>query len=282
MTASNVVLPATGQGTAIPNVAVDLIVGSAYQRIKSIDPTVDSTAAIGVAANPWRVAATGLGETTDVKVVTDTNGSAVAFLRGIISQLADIIENKAQTPAKTKMLNVQIGPGDVISNLPVTIDYAHHQIHEGEAHIWCNYTAALNGTKNIRIFIPVLTATTRTPHMVMEVVADAAALIYLYEGTTWTSGGTDNSTSIFNKIRNSITASGTKIYLTGATALTVNAAGTLIYRGMLIAAAKAAMVSDVSRDEWCLASNTEYNLQIVTTGAAAVMVRLHFYEDLGV
>jgi hypothetical protein len=42
------------------------------------------------------------------------------------------------------------------------------------------------------------------------------------------------------------------------------------------------MVSDVSRDEWCLASNTEYNLQIVTTGAAAVMVRLHFYEDLGV
>jgi hypothetical protein len=61
---------------------------------------------------------------------------------------ADTVETRVQTPTKTKAINVQIGPGDVISNIPVMIDYEHHQIHEGETHSYSYLIGSLASSSN--------------------------------------------------------------------------------------------------------------------------------------
>lgn len=188
---------------------------------------------------------------------------------------------RSQTPTGNVM-QVQIGPGDIISNLPVVIEYDHHQIHEGEAWKW-NFFGAVNATtKDVRISVPTLTATTRTPHAIFEIVADnTTSSIMTYEGTTWTSGGTDDSARIYNRNRNVIATPNTKIYVAGATALTVNTLGTQIDQGYLFTS-KAAINTERAMVEWVLKSNTEYLLRVTTTGNGSVLIKIHFYEDLGV
>lgn len=189
------------------------------------------------------------------------------------------VEPRKQTPTGNA-LNVQIGPGDVISNIPVVIEVDHHQLHEGETFQYSRYWS-VNGTYNIRIKVPDVLATKATPHMLWEVIADGAVFIYLWENVTWTSGGT-LETNVYNRNRNVADVCGTKFYVTGGTALTVNAAGTKIYTGWLIQTSKTTLNAERSLAEWDLRANTEYNLQFVTSTATNILLRLHFYEDLGV
>jgi len=181
-----------------------------------------------------------------------------------------------------KGLRVFAGPTDPISDIPVVIEYDHHQIHEGEAWKW-NFYGAINATtKDIRVSVPVLAATTRTPHFLMELIADnTSALLSLYEGTTFTAVGTDDSARIFNRNRNVVRSASTKIYVSGATALTPNALGTLLEVGYVFTG-KGAMSAERSLMEWDLKSATEYLIRIVTVGSGNVLCRLNFYEDLGV
>ena len=188
---------------------------------------------------------------------------------------------RAQTPTGNAM-QVQIGPGDVISYIPVFIDFPHHQIHEGESWQYFSFGTLNASTRNIRISVPTLTATTRTPHILVEVISDCTTTtVTLFEGTTWTTTGTDDSARIFNKNRNVGGSPNTKIYIDGGTTLTVNAAGTEVMKGYLFAG-KASLTTDRGIEEWVLKSNTEYNLQCITTGNGSVLVRLTFYEDAGV
>jgi hypothetical protein len=189
---------------------------------------------------------------------------------------------RSQTPSKNNALQVQIGPGDVISNIPVVIEYDHHQIHEGEAWQWFSFGAVDATTKNVRISVPTLTATLRTPHLLPEVISDnTSCQIFLYEGTTWTSGGTDDSAKIYNRNRNVLGSPQTKLYIAGGTALTVNNTGTQIYQGYIFTS-KASANPDRNLSEWVLKSNTEYLFRVTTIGSGSVLLRLNFYEDLGV
>jgi hypothetical protein len=190
---------------------------------------------------------------------------------------------RVQTPTGPVVL-VAIGPGDVISNIPVMIDYPHHQVHEGETYCYTYVATAQNGAKDFRIVVPNVEATTRTPHMVAEVIGNSTLTrLYWYEGTTWTSGGVDDSANIFNRNRNVITAAGTKIYVAGGTALTVNALGANIWQGILFAGKNAASETESrAGTEWDLKSNTEYCFRVTTADASAVLVRFEFYEDRGV
>lgn len=189
---------------------------------------------------------------------------------------------RAQAPTKNNALQVQIGPGDVISSLPITMDYPHHQIHEGETWEWFFFGAVNATTKDIRISVANVAATTRTPHLLPEVVADnTTTQIFFYEGTTWTAAGTDDSARIYNRNRNIGGAPSTKIYVTGATALTVNALGTQLYQGYLFTG-KASANAERNLAEWVLKTSTEYLFRVTTTGNGNVLIRLHWYEDLGV
>ena len=178
-------------------------------------------------------------------------------------------------------LHVAIGPYDPISRIPVTIDFDHHQLHEGETWQWSWYGAVNTTTKNVKIVVPNVTATLRTPHLLTEIVSDGSALTYLHESATFTAEGTED-TAVFNRNRNVGGAAGAKIYTAGATALTVNSTGTKIWTGMLIAASKASLAADRATSEWDLKSNTVYLLQVVTGQATNVLIRLNWYEDMGV
>lgn len=215
---------------------------------------------------------------------TKVNGTIVTSNANLDEKLSDVIDTRKQTPTKTKSLLVQIGPGDVISNLPVVIEYDHHQIHEGETWQYQSFGTLNAATRDIRISVPALTATTRTPHLIPEVICDCtSATLYLYEGTTWTAGGTDDSANIRNRNRNVTVPAvpNTKIYIAGGTALTVNALGTLIWNGYIFTN-KAASIADRMMAEWDLAASKEYLFRVTTVGNGTCLIRLHFYEDLGV
>lgn len=222
---------------------------------------------------------------TSVKIPVSISSTDMPSAFKITDNDGDILDiyTRTQTPAQ-KVIGVQIGPGDVISNIPVIIDYAHHQVHEGETWSFFYPVAALanNASADIRISVPVLEATVRTPHLAFEIIADGAADAYLHEGTTFSSGGV--SQTIYNRNRNIVGNPSTVIYTTGTTALTVNALGTQIWQGMLTGTKTSAGGGDRSVEEWDLKSNTEYLLRVTSrvAGGIKLLVRINFYEDLGV
>lgn len=236
-----------------------LVTAAMYGYNSAGTPNVDK--AIPVKVNPSGVIASSI---TDA--VTGASAQVIA---------------RTQTPTGNA-LQVQIGPGDPISNVPVTIDFPHHQIHEGESHLFF-WTGTLNGTKDFRLSVPAFSPTIRAPHIVPEVISDAATTtLSLYEGTTWTAGGVEN-TAKYNRNRNyAATIAAMKIYETGVTALTVNALGTRLYAGYLMASTKATNMTDRGLSEWVLAASTEYLFRIVTSASGTVLFRLDWYEDLGV
>lgn len=227
---------------------------------------------------------------TDMGKAVDAAAGATDTGVAVLAKRVDYASVAAITPAagdysrlqvdELGRLHVAIGPYDPISRIPVVMDFDHHQLHEGEAHQWNWYGAVNSTSKDVRLSVPELTATTRTPHLVMECIADGTALVYLYEGTTWTSGGS-KSTS-YNRNRNSSTTPGMAVYVAGGTALTVNVLGTLLWQGWIISSAKSSLSSDRNLAEWDLKTTTEYHFRVTTTGNANVLIRLNWYEDLGV
>ena len=187
------------------------------------------------------------------------------------------VEPRTQTPTKSDCLHVMIGPGDVIGNIPVIIDYSHHQNHEGEAHLFFK-KSSLNGTVHYRLSVPTLLATKATPHVIFEIITDGVCDATLYEDTTWTALGQEQTT--FNRNRNSAVASSMKVYATGTPALTVNAQGTAVSAWYLNANKNATNVN--AESEIILKSNTEYDLVLVTGANTSIMLRINWYEDLGV
>ncbi len=210
--------------------------------------------------------------------ILQTSGAAKTQ---IVDGDGDVAEIIAGANTGVKGLRVYGGPTDPISDVPVVIEFDHHQIHEGEAWKWNLFGAVNATTKDVRFSVPVLPATTRTPHFLMELIADnTSATIYLYEGTTWTAVGTDDSVRIFNRNRNVAGSPSSKIFVSGATALTPNALGTLLEVGYIFTG-KGAMSSERSLMEWDLKANTEYLVRVVTVGSGTVLLRLNFYEDKG-
>lgn len=209
---------------------------------------------------------------TDIKAL-QTSGTQ----RVIIASAADIAAIITGANTGVKGLRVYGGPTDPISDIPVGLDYDHHQNHEGEAYQWYYYNATLNGTVNFRLSVPALTAVTRTPHFRIEYVADTTTNLYFFEGPTVNAAGTA-TTTIRNRNRSSTNTPGMAIY----TGSTFTADGTELYHGVTVASAKASLSADTSQAEWILKPSTEYMVRIVTTGATIVMLRFHWYEDLGV
>lgn len=282
---------ATFQGVLLADASGNVI-GSATHPVRT-DPTGTTAQPVSATALPLPTGAatsakqdsqiSALGATTDAKVQSDTGGSLIGFLRGLVSWFADLVGTVQQTPSQTKALRVQIGPGDVISSIPVVQDYPHHQVHEGESFIFCDLqTGGLNAaaTHDVRVSVGALTATTRTPHIGLEFIADGAAEIVLYEGTTWTANGT--AQAAYNRNRNIADDTGT-LFVNGGTALTVNAIGTPIWTGMTTGTKSTAGGVDRGGYEIVLKTSTEYCVRVTSrTAGLKFLTRLEYYKDLGV
>ena len=209
-------------------------------------------------------------------------GAATAALQTTLNgYYSDTVEDRAQTPTKTKAINVQIGPGDVISNIPVTITYEHHQVHEGESHEY-NYlisSLASGSNQDFRVNVPAgLTATTRAPHVIFEVISTLEAELYLYEDMTYTVGNGGTLQTTYNRNRSSATTPGMTIYLSPTPATT----GNNLWIG-LVGSGRAAGGEARGMTEWVLKPNADYLFRVTSRAAGnKIVVRLIWYEDLGV
>ena len=184
-----------------------------------------------------------------------------------------------------KGLRVFGGPTDPISDIPVYMDFDHHQLHEGESFRWSVYVSslALNANKDIRIVVPNITVPAGVPvvrvvpHLRFQVVASDTAQVFLNEGTTFTVNGTQRSLIALE--RNGTYSPKLQIWEDP----TINVLGTQIWQGLLLGSKSSVGDTDHSDNEFALKNNTEYSFR-VTSGASSnkVLIRLVLYEDLGV
>lgn len=208
--------------------------------------------------------------------------SVFGTIRDAVTGLTAGVAARTQTPSGNA-LQVQIGPGDIISNIPVLTLYDHHQVHEGETWRWSVYVSSLasGNSKDIQLVVPNITITTNVvtqcPHLRYEVVCDSLAQIFLYEAPTISVNGT--SRTPINQERN-----GTYTVQLGIREdPTVTSVGTQIWQGINFASKTSAGSIDGADNEFVLKNNTTYLFR-VTSGAAGakVLIRLVWYEDLGV
>jgi hypothetical protein len=199
----------------------------------------------------------------DSVIIKDTTGTAAK------------VEARRQTPTGNA-LNVQIGPGDIISNIPVVMDFINHQIHEGETYHAIDQQLTLNAsTVKYGVTVPVYNPTISAPHFTMHVATfDGWARVDIYEGATFT-GGTPLTKH--NKNRNSANTDATTI-TTGVTSTN----GTIIDSFFIGGGVKSVGATGL-RDEWVLKSNTIYRIDVIGgINPTAAIVTFEYYADLGV
>jgi hypothetical protein len=217
--------------------------------------------------------------------ISDTLGTILKLLKiidngdGTFSASTGIsgmtIGPRVQTPTGN-VLQVQIGPGDPISNVPVVILLPDHQIHEGETHHAIDKRLTLNATTVKYAFTVAAYADVNScPHFTMTVdTFDGHALVDLYEGATFT-GGT--LLTKFNKNRNSANTDVSTI-----TAGVTSTDGTLIDSFYIGAGVKATGRSGV-RNEWILKSNTIYRIDVIGgVNPTSAIISFEYYADMGV
>jgi hypothetical protein len=175
-----------------------------------------------------------------------------------------------------RAVRVSIGPTDPISDVPVFMDFPHHQLHEGETwqYTYGPVAMAQNAVLNFRIVVADVLATLRTPHVSTEVDSTGEVWLEIFETPT-TSAGT--AATFYNRNRNIAGSPQTEIF----TAPTVTAAGTKLSGWIIRSGQKD---GNATRDsiEWDLKANTTYLYRITAQSALNIAFRLIQYEDLGV
>jgi hypothetical protein len=186
------------------------------------------------------------------------------------------VEARKQTPTGNA-LNVQIGPGDVISNIPVVMDFPHHQVHEGESHS-VEYYSENPASINFAITVPVYSPTIGSPHLIMEMQSyGGAGQISIWEGATYTNG---TPMTIFNRNRNSLIVP--KAGMSVISGVTSNDGTRLPYTA-IVGASEKTTASNRAIDEIDLKSNTTYVVRYEElTATTRLVIRFEWYEDLGV
>jgi hypothetical protein len=199
----------------------------------------------------------------------------IGTIRDATTALTASVEARKQTPTGN-VLNVQIGPGDVISNIPVVMDFSQHQIHEGESHHWGYYSTSVS-TISFGITVPTYANTIQAPHMIIQCqIYEGSGEVSLWEAATFTGGSTITG---YNRNRNSATAPG----MTVKSGVTVTGAGTRLPYTQLISGGTKGAGESRGIDEIVLKSNTIY-VAIFEEIVAVSRLVIHFesYEDLGV
>lgn len=148
---------------------------------------------------------------------------------------------------------------DPTSSGVITVDFAHHEIHEGDHYTVADFTDLGNGaTYNILIVTP--NTAVRT-HLLFQVTTEGETTITLFEDTTTSSDGTA-ITEVCNRRDASGGTAGTVVTHTP----TITGDGTQIARSKTGSGMKAggAIRGD---DEWILDQNSKYMLRITNDTA---------------
>ena len=172
---------------------------------------------------------------------------------------------------------VFIGPTDPISDIPVVMEFTHHQNHEGEMFHFQYVDAALDtSTVKFALVVPTYSNTLYGPHLLLNTyVYNGAARVDIYEGGTY-SGGSLMSTFCGN--RNTTGTAGMQVYQT-----VTSTNGTLLPFSFFAGAGTRGGGESRGDNEIILKSNTTYRVDFTGLVAGTDGI-LHFewYEDLGV
>ncbi len=207
---------------------------------------------------------------------TITSGTVTAYSIPTNSVGAQVqIGPREQTPAGNAM-QVQIGPGDIVSNLPVFMDYEHHQRHEGETWAAEYYLTTGVSTTQFALETPTCSTAANCPHFVMSaVIYEGNAELRIYEGATYT-GGTQMT--FFNEERNILT-SPTVTLVSGITSTT----GTKLPHTLFLSGGVRSAGSARGENEIVMKSATTYRIDFEEIGnVSRAVIRFVYYLDLGV
>ena len=217
---------------------------------------------------------------SDTDVATHTRADGRQMQDVVIGDLNGnfpSVETRTQTPTG-KALNVQIGPGDPISNIPVMIDFGQHQVHEGEAYLSQYVDTSLDtDTVKFQLIVGAYAVAIRAPHFKFSIdIYNGAARFDLYEGGSAISGGA--AMTVFNRNRSVAVPASVMTINSGVTAT-----GTLLLESAFVGSGSRGSGSGSANDEWILKASTTY-IAYLTGLAAGTDAILHFewYEDLGV
>jgi hypothetical protein len=173
-----------------------------------------------------------------------------------------------------KGLCVHQGSTDPIGDVPLSISFEHHQVHEGYA-FQCTipYAALGSGSSfDLLISVPVFENSLRAPHIIPIIYATAQTLESLYEAPTVT--GTGTATESVNRDRGATNIAKTVIR-TGAT---FGALGKLLDQRIIGDKNQGGYSNQL--DEWILKSNTNYLFRVTAQAASNnIVVKLNWYED---
>jgi len=158
-----------------------------------------------------------------------------------------------------------------------TIDYAHHEAHEGDGY-FAIYSAVKNDTATIEVYV-LTPNTTKWAHMLIAVECSLAGTAQLWEGTTKTyvSG---NQIVPFDRNRNSAKTSGLTICHTPDGSETGTASMTQ-YVGATASGGRVAVggATGSEREEFILKQNTAYLIRGTSRADGnAISIALSWYE----
>ena len=171
---------------------------------------------------------------------------------------------------------------DSTTNAALTIDYQHHEIHDGD-HFFIEQVVdiSINNVYDIQWTTP---NTTKWEHFVLELNCSAETLWYIYEGATILTAGTAKPT--FNNNRNSIKTSTATLAVIANTTLananldTAVAGATEIAHG--ITGAGRTGGNTIRDREIILKQNTIYCIRFIATAAGYVNYFMSWYEHTNV
>ena len=154
-----------------------------------------------------------------------------------------------------------------------TIEWEHHQLHEGNTFTILEVTDLGNGA--VRDILVVSPDTTEWAHLVWEIEHELETSIQFYRDTTYTDNGTEITS--FNRNGNSTNTATTLVYHTP----TITNVGTLvgtIQQGN----GKKAGGSDRTSNEFILKQNTAYLIRInnLTVNNDIIFMKLNWYEQI--
>ncbi len=161
---------------------------------------------------------------------------------------------------------------DAHTNALATIEYEHHEIHNGNFYTTCKtWTLPAGASSNILIATG---NTTKHPHLIYQSISDDVLTVNFYESPDY-SGGT--ALVAYNRDRNSSNTSGAT--LTYDATDDGSGKGTLIWT-FKAGANKIVTASESQRFEFILKQNTKYLLENVGAQNDLVTTLLDWYEHV--
>jgi len=150
---------------------------------------------------------------------------------------------------------------DAVSGASVVIDFAHHELHEGD-HYYATGTTTLGIGEVLNILI-VTPNTTKWAHLEGQIGTSGTATVGFYEGSTTSAAG--SAVTEFNRNRNSANTAAVVV----TTGPTITGDGTLIFTAQSGAGQRVG--GDVrAQNEFILKQNTKYILRVTSAVATNV------------